>query len=52
MKIKSPCIEKCQLDGEENFVWDALDILMKFLVGKTFPKKKKLILDNIEMRKL
>ena len=48
MKIKSPCMEKCQLDVEENFVWVVLDILMKFLVGKTFPKKKKLILDNIK----
>ena len=53
MKIKSPCVEKCQLDGEGKFCLGCLRYLDEISGWETFSEeKKKIILDNIEMRKL
>ena len=53
MKIKSPCVEKCQLDGEEKFCVGCLRYLDEISGWENFSEeKKKVILDNIEMRKL
>ena len=53
MKIKSPCIEKCQLDGEEKFCVGCLRYLDEISGWETFSEeKKKNILKCIKVRKL
>ena len=52
MKIKSPCVEKCQLDAQSKFCLGCFRYLEEISDWETFSEeKKKKILYNIEMRK-
>ncbi len=53
MKIKSPCMEKCQLDVDGKFCIVCFRYLEEISGWQTFSEeKKKNILNNIKLRKL
>ena len=53
MNIKSPCIEKCQLDVSGKFCLGCLRYLNEISGWERFSEeKKRIIIDNIKMRKL
>ena len=53
MNIKSPCIQKCQLDNDGKFCLGCLRHRDEISDWEIFSEeKKKIILDSIKMRKL
>tara|TARA_B100001121_G_C18422835_1_gene495514 strand:- start:452 stop:613 length:162 start_codon:yes stop_codon:yes gene_type:complete len=53
MNIKSPCIQKCELDNEGKFCLGCFRYLDEISDWEIFSdEKKKTILDSIKMRKL
>ena len=52
MNIKSPCIEKCQVDNEGKFCLGCFRYLDEISGWETFSEEKKNILKSIKVRKL
>ena len=53
MKIKSPCMDKCQLDADGKFCLGCFRFLDEISGWQTFSeKKKKSILNEIKLRKI